>query len=779
LTKRIGFIVMRRVGVAPTRLLFGVIVLVWVLSFFIPSPNALLATLAPLVIGIIATLGVGPQSNLAKGLFVSLTYMPNHVGKLLLGAGGTAMAYGLIEARTGIHVWWSQWLVAFLPSSVLTVVACYLTVRWLYPCETPLLSGGQQSLQEVFPKLGPWTRDEKKALGWMLLAIALWGTDFIHHMDPAVIALGVGLCLTLPHIGLLDAQALKQMNFLLIFFIAGAMSMGTVLTQTKALHVLMDGFVSWLGPLLTHAFTGAAALYWGAFLYHFVLGNDQSMVATSLPVMLEAAISQGYNPAAVGLAWTFSATGKLFVYQSGVAVAGYAYGHFEGKDWFEVNIVMTLVQGLILIVLVPVYWPLIGLPWQQVPQAARLPVASTVGSCVTRHDATQTCLDGRQEDCVMVSYKLISSDFHVVEPPDLWTQRIEPKFRERAPQVVQEDDGDWWFVDGYRTNSFQGGAQAGRRFEHPDQIKPAGRFADVRPGAYLPDAHIQDNEADGVYGSVMYPTEGLHLYSVPDSALLSAIFRVYNDWIADFCSAYPSRLKGIAMINVDDVQEAIKELERTRKRGLVGAMISVYPAEHRSYDCPEYEPFWAAAQNLDMPLSLHISTNRPTPGLLLEDSPVLPNRSTKPSLLANADHWVRVSLGHLIFAGVFERYPQLRVGSAEHELSWVPHFLERIDYTYTQRPRRDWWYRFKGSAVPSDFFHRNVFLSFQEDHLGIRDRDLIGVDTLMWGSDYPHTEATFPRSQQILERILDGVPEDERQKIVSSSVARLYHFSID
>jgi anion transporter len=233
LTKRIGFIVMRRVGVAPTRLLFGVIVLVWVLSFFIPSPNALLATLAPLVIGIIATLGVGPQSNLAKGLFVSLTYMSNHVGKLLLGAGGTAMAYGLIEARTGIHVWWSQWLVAFLPASVLTVVACYLTVRWLYPCETLLLSGGQQSLQEVFPELGPWTRDEKKALGWMLLAIALWGTDFMHHIDPAVIALGVGLCLTLPHIGLLDAQALKQMNFLLIFFIAGAMSMGTVLIKPK------------------------------------------------------------------------------------------------------------------------------------------------------------------------------------------------------------------------------------------------------------------------------------------------------------------------------------------------------------------------------------------------------------------------------------------------------------------------------------------------------------------------------------------------------------------
>ena len=240
----------------------------------------------------------------------------------------------------------------------------------------------------------------------------------------------------------------------------------------------------------------------------------------------------------------------------------------------------------------------------------------------------------------MTIAKLLSSDSHVVEPPDLWATRLEPKFRDRAPHVVQEDDGDWWIVDGQRTNSFQGGAQAGKRFEHHDEVKPAARFAEVRPGAYLPEAHLVDNEADGVYGSVLYPTEGLTLYGVPDSDLLTAVFRVYNDWIAEFCQAAPQRLKGIAMINVDDIPGAIKELERTRARGLVGAMIAVYPAEERSYDRPEYEPFWAAAQDLDMPLSLHIATNRPSPGMPLED-----NRRTRPALLANADHWVRVSLG--------------------------------------------------------------------------------------------------------------------------------------
>ena len=133
----------------------------------------------------------------------------------------------------------------------------------------------------------------------------------------------------------------------------------------------------------------------------------------------------------------------------------------------------------------------------------------------------------------MTIAKILSSDSHVVEPPDLWATRMSQN-SVTGHRVVQEDDGDWWIVDGQRTNSFQGGAQAGKRFEHHDEVKPAARFAEVRPGAYLPEAHLADNEADGVYGSVLYPTEGLTLYSVP-ADLLTAVFRVYNDWIAEFC----------------------------------------------------------------------------------------------------------------------------------------------------------------------------------------------------------------------------------------------------
>ena len=282
-------------------------------------------------------------------------------------------------------------------------------------------------------------------------------------------------------------------------------------------------------------------------------------------------------------------------------------------------------------------------------------------------------------------------------------------------------------------------------------------------------------DIDGVDVSIVYPTVGLLLYSVPDSALMTEIFRTYNDWLSEFCKPIPQRLKGIAMINVDDVASGVKELERCQKMGLSGGMITVYPPEERPYHLPEYEPLWSAAEDMGIPLGLHIATNRPSPG---QQFGVGEERvRTRPSFLANADHWVRMSLADMIFSGVFERHPNLQVGAVEMELSWIPHFLDRIDYTYTQRVQEalKGAIQFKNNMLPSDFFHRNVFCGFQEDALGIKMRDIIGVDNLMWGSDYPHVESTWPRTRQILEEILVDCTEEEKAKIAGGNAVRVYH----
>ena len=368
---------------------------------------------------------------------------------------------------------------------------------------------------------------------------------------------------------------------------------------------------------------------------------------------------------------------------------------------------------------------------------------------------------------------ILSSDSHVFEPPDLWMKRIDAAFRDRAPRIQRVDGADQIVVEADQVLSGIGLiSNAGARFDAPETISGQGRFEDVPRGGYDPEQHLADMRLDGVAGEVLYPSQGLFYFRVTDTPLMSAIFRAYNDWLADFCATDRARLKGIAMINLDDVQDGIRELERAARLGLAGAMITEYPLEHRRYDQPEYEPFWAAAEALGMPLSLHTATRRQGK-IRGAGEKTLRDASSR----ATKAFYPALSLCDLIFSGVFERYPRLTLAIVEFELSWAPHLLTTMDYTYRER-HGEAIYRFKDGMRPSDFFHRNIVLSFQEDAIGIRLRDTIGVDNMMWGSDYPHSESTFPRSRKILAEILAGVPEHEQAKIVGGNTARVYGFDV-
>ena len=278
---------------------------------------------------------------------------------------------------------------------------------------------------------------------------------------------------------------------------------------------------------------------------------------------------------------------------------------------------------------------------------------------------------------------------------------------------------------------------------------------------------------DGVAGEVLYPSQGLFYFRLADGRLMSAIFRAYNDWLAEFCRADPARLKGIAMINLDDVADGIRELERAARLGLAGAMITEYPLEDRRYDQPEYEPFWAAAASLGLPISLHTATRRQ--GKIRgfgEQDAARRQQPLDQGVLSGAvdvrhDPLRRLRAPSAPDAG--HRRVRAGVGAARASSA--------MDYTYRER-HEEAIYRFKDGMVPSDFFRRNVVLSFQEDAIGIRLRDVIGVDNMMWGSDYPHSESTFPQSQKILAEILAGVPDDEQAKIVGGNTARVYGFDV-
>ena len=378
----------------------------------------------------------------------------------------------------------------------------------------------------------------------------------------------------------------------------------------------------------------------------------------------------------------------------------------------------------------------------------------------------------------MAGYKLISADSHIVEPPDMYSARIDPKFRDRAPKMERRKteagrEYDAWMINGMQVGTLGAVMQAGQRFEDPSQIDFLGVWEDVRKGGYDAHSMIVENEEDGVWGSCLQPSQGLFWYRLPDSELLTEICRVYNDWITDFCKPYPERLKGIAMLNVDDVEVGCRELERAKKLGLVGAFIPVSPRPDKPYRDPAYDRLWATAQDNDMPLLLHIATNRAgVPGCeftINVGELTGAGRST-------TDHWVRYSLSAMVFAGVFDRFPKLKVGSVEHETAWIPHWLKQMDFTYRERPVFTKGWKSQSGMLPSDYWQRNMFVEFMEDDLGVELRQHIGVDNMLWGSDFPHAESTWPQSAQFLDRIFAGVPEADRRKITSDNAAKLFGF---
>ncbi|MBV9376299.1 MAG: amidohydrolase family protein, partial [Alphaproteobacteria bacterium] len=191
---------------------------------------------------------------------------------------------------------------------------------------------------------------------------------------------------------------------------------------------------------------------------------------------------------------------------------------------------------------------------------------------------------------------------------------------------------------------------------------------------------------------------------------------------------------------------------------------------------PVYDRFWATAEAHKHPLLLHIAT--PRDGVPANEFTMDVTQMTGAGR-STTDYWVRYSLGSMVFAGVFDKFPGLKVGSVEHEAAWIPHWLKQMDFTYLERPVFTKGWRSKEGLMPSDYWKRNMFVEFMEDDIGIKLRDYIGVDTMLWGSDYPHAEATFPRSQQFLWRMFEGVPEADQRKITSENAAKMFCFELN
>lgn len=361
LAHRLAYAVIQRLGTSFPRILLGLIITNFLLTFVVPSGLARVVIMASVALAVVDAFQAQRGSNIACGTFVALTYTADFFDKTMLAGTASITSAGLMQRLAGIRVPWGEWLVAFLPCSIVTVlIAWWLTLR-LFPPERTALAPDRAYFRHELEKMGRWSAAERRAAALMGCAMVLWMTGSLTHISPTMVALGVGLAALLPHIGVLDGSALRRLNYSSMFFVAAAMSMGNVLEATHGLSMLAAGVFRWIQPALTNVFSITAVLYWTAFLYHFLLGSEISMLATSIPLVLEYAKTHGLDPLQLSLIWTFTAGSKLFPYQSAVMVVGYSYGYFTARDLVKMGVWMTLIEFVILMLLVPFYWPLIGI----------------------------------------------------------------------------------------------------------------------------------------------------------------------------------------------------------------------------------------------------------------------------------------------------------------------------------------------------------------------------------------------------------------------------------
>ena len=359
----------------------------------------------------------------------------------------------------------------------------------------------------------------------------------------------------------------------------------------------------------------------------------------------------------------------------------------------------------------------------------------------------------------------ISADSHVVEPADLWTTRMDRRFRDRAPHIETREKGDFLVVDGvYSLTVDLLGPMMNDKEKGAITQGTGRRLEDARPGGFDSIARILDQGRDHVEAEIIYPGLCLGFFGIPDAEYQRECIRVYNDWLAEFCASQPKRLLGVGMLPMrGPVEWAIAEAERCAKLGMRGLMI---PALKRnpSYHEPVFDPFWAALQEIGLPIGVHSGA---------EDEPLGFARDI-PLFLSVCDKkmfMMQRSLALLITSAVPQRFPKLRFVIVEGGIGWIAAQLRFMDHWWEDHHR---WMQPKLDEPPSTYFKRQFWATFEDDRPGVLTRHLLGVDRLMWGSDYPHTEGTFPFSIQRISQDFAGVPEDETRLMVRNNAAHLY-----
>ena len=366
-----------------------------------------------------------------------------------------------------------------------------------------------------------------------------------------------------------------------------------------------------------------------------------------------------------------------------------------------------------------------------------------------------------------MAYPVISADSHITETPTTYTDHIDPAYRDRAPHIRHIDGaGDVFVIDGMKTPVPLGiVAAAGKPAE---EIRLMGtRFEDLHRGGWDPEARLADQARDGVAAEILYPTVGMAICNHRDADYKKACFDAYNRWIAAYCEPHRDRLIGIGQTAMRSPAEGITDLEAIKAAGLRGVMMPGNPVVD-DYDSAAYDDFWEAAVDLGLPLSFHILTTR-------ESAPV---RGPRMNAFLSVIRGCQDIMGTLVLGGVFERHPRLRVICVEADAGWVPHYMYRMDHAWKRH--RNWLPAGQTALtkLPSEYFAEHIYTTFQDDWVAFKTADLMNWHRLMWANDFPHSDSTWPWSQELLAEHATQLTDDQRRAILCDNVAELYGIDV-
>ena len=379
-------------------------------------------------------------------------------------------------------------------------------------------------------------------------------------------------------------------------------------------------------------------------------------------------------------------------------------------------------------------------------------------------------------------YQVISKDGHIDLNPDVWRNRVPVKWRDRAPKRVKMPNGsDAVVVDGGKPNTI--GVTRSVRVAHKDLAKQVPTFENSA-GTGSPEQRLREQDQDGIEAEILFSQISFVLRQAKDDDLYLELVRAYNEFLAEeYMAVAPDRLICMGTIPVTGVEDAVRELEHCAKLGLRGVKLDRFPSG-RGYPTAEDDKFWAAAVDLKMPLTNHndgkMGSGRGEPAFKYDKEPGEDVHQREPmNYFFRFTNDAMTASIQMAFAGVWDRFPALEMYWAETMIGWFEYGLWQVDDHYRRYMpmiHENWGLRYL-ERKPSEYLKERTYWGFLHDPVGIRRRDCIGYDKLMWGTDFAHAASEWPNSIKLMEQDFADVPENEKRAMLVDNCVKYFHLN--